>query len=239
MVNYVIFGAGRVGVNMTRYLTFLGHGVSLISHAEAKTDPDACRAKIRAADIVAAAAPDDRLADWRDQWAPDLVGKIAIHFSGAARIDGVYAFHPLYSFPPDAVAPETMKQIAFACPREGPAFGDVFPGAENPHFKISDEDRARYHALAVLSGNFAAYLWNETAKEISAFSGLPPETVMGGYLASIIDRFVESPEASLTGPVARRDAKTVAANLEALAATPKLRGLYESFLEAAWPDYRP
>ncbi len=237
MARYAIFGAGRVGVNMTRYLTDLGHQASLISHSEAVSDADGCRGEIRAADIVAAAVPDDALAGWRDQWARDLGGKAAIHFSGAARIEGVYAFHPLYSFPQTVVPAATMKQVAFACPKGGPSFGDIFPGAENPNFEIADKDRARYHALAVLSGNFAAYLWNETAKELSEFSGLKPETVMGGYLSSIIDRFLESPEGSLTGPVARKDEKTVAANLDALSSTPKLRGLYEAFLKAAWPDY--
>ncbi len=237
MANYVIFGAGRVGVSMSSYLRFLDHRVSLISHSEAKADADACIKEIEAADIVAAAVPDGRIAEWRDQWTPNLSKKVVIHFSGAARIDDVFPFHPLYSFPPAEVEPATMQQITFACPERGPAFGEVFPGATNPNFKIADEDRARYHALAVLSGNFAAYLWNETANEISAFSGLKPEAVMGGYLSSIIDRFLESPKASLTGPVARRDAETVEANLDALAATPKLKNLYKAFLNAAWPDY--
>lgn len=237
MANYVIFGAGRVGVNLSGYLTDLGHQVALISHDEAKSNPERCRKRVADADIVAAAIPDDAIADWRDQWIGDLGGKIAIHFSGAARVEGVAAFHPLYSFPPQKVQPAKLEKIAFACPKCGPAFADVFPGAPNPHFEIADADRARYHALAVLSGNFAAYLWNETSKELAQFTGLDPEVVMGGYLASIIDRFLESPSASLTGPVARRDANTVAANLDALSAQPNLKRLYEAFVNEAWSDY--
>ena len=170
-------------------------------------------------------------------WANDLAGKTVIHFSGATRVEGVAAFHPLYSFPPHAVESATLENVAFACPKGGPAFEDVFPGAPNPHFEIADEDRARYHALAVLSGNFAAYLWNETAQEIASLSGLPPEDIMAGYLRSVIDRFVEAPEGSLTGPVARKDEETVATNLEALGYNPKLKELYQAFLNAAWPDY--
>ena len=238
MANYVIFGAGRVGGNMAHYLEALGHDVSLISHAMAKSDGDVCRRAIAAADIVGAAVPDDHIANWRDEWADAIGNKTAIHFSGAARIAGMYAFHPLYSFPPGRVSPDVMKTIAFACPSDGADFKDVFANAPNPHFKIADEDRARYHALAVLSGNFAAYLWNETAKELAQFSGLAPETIMGGYLSSVVDRFLESPTDSLTGPVARRDMKTVEANMEALAASPKLQQLYRAFIDAAWPDYQ-
>ena len=237
MANYVIFGAGRVGGNMTRYLESLGHQVSLISHAMARSDTDACRAAITEADIVAAAVPDDRIADWREQWRDAIGDKTAIHFSGATRVAGMCAFHPLYSFPPGAVDVDVMRTIAFACPKDGPAFKGVFPDAPNPNFQISDEDRARYHAFAVLSGNFAAYLWNETANELAQFSGLAPETIMGGYLTSVVDRFLESPTDSLTGPVARRDAKTVEANLSALGASPKLQRLYRAFIDAAWPEY--
>ncbi len=237
MANYVIFGAGRVGQNMSGYLTYLGHHCVLISHHEAKSDPDRCRKAVADAEFVAAAIPDDAIAAWCDHWIDELHGKIVIHFSGAARVDGVAAFHPLYSFPPHKVDAAKLEQIAFACPQGGPAFGEVFPGAPNPHFEIADADRARYHALAVLSGNFVAFLWNETAKELAQFTGLEPEVVMGGYLASVIDRFRESPAASLTGPVARKDAKTVAANLDALTEKPALKRLYEAFLKEAWSDY--
>lgn len=237
MANYVLFGAGRVGVNMSAYLTDLGHRSALISHNEAKTNPDQCREKMAGADIIAAAIPDDAIAHWRAQWADELRGAVVIHFSGAAQIDGVAAFHPLYSFPPRRVNSETMQTITFACPQGGPAFCDVFPGAPNPHFEIADSDRARYHALAVLSGNFSAFLWNETMKELAQFPGLDAEAAMSRYLTSIIERFAEAPTGSLTGPVARKDARTVEANINALAENPKLKALYTAFLKAAWTDY--
>ena len=215
----------------------LGHSVALIAHAEARENPDACRKKIAAADIVAAAVPDGAIETWRDCWLESLTAKTVIHFSGAIRVDGMFAFHPLYSFPPHAVDPEDLEGAAFAGPKNGPSFEEVFPGAPNPHFRIADEDRARYHALAVLSGNFAAYLWNETASEIGKQSGLRPDAIMAPYLGSIVDRFLETPEGSLTGPIARKDENTVAANLNALVGSPKLKSLYEAFLRSAWSDY--
>jgi len=236
-MKYAIFGAGRVGVNIAAYLKHLGHDVSLISHDAARTQADACRRKISDADIVASAVPDGKIKAWRNQWAADIDGKIAIHFSGAADIDGMFAFHPLYSFPPHDVDSLLLKTVAFACPRGGPSFQEVFPGATNPHFEIHAHERARYHALAVLSGNFAAHLWNATAPAITKQSGLEPEAILGPYLQSVVDRFMESPKGSLTGPVARKDKDTVAANLKALETAPELKTLYDAFLRAAWPDY--
>ena len=66
-MKYAIFGAGRVGVNISRYLSHLGHHAALISHDDATSDIDGCRQKIAVADIVAAAVPDGKIADWRDR----------------------------------------------------------------------------------------------------------------------------------------------------------------------------
>lgn len=112
----------------------------------------------------------------------------------------------------------------------------ILPGAENPEFVIADQDRAYYHALAVLSGNFAAHMWNETAKRFASRFDVAPETVIASYLSGVVDRFVENPKNSMTGPIARRDQETVRANLEALADDPQLYALYRAFLKSAWPD---
>lgn len=237
MASYVIFGAGRVGVSMASYLEHLGHSVSLISREQAEQHKPECERLVAQADIIAAAIPDDKLDAWREAWRAKIDGKTAIHFSGAVSIDGMHSFHPLYSFPRLALPVPKMKEIAFACPVGGPSFNDIFPQAPNPYFEIAAEDRARYHALAVLSGNLASYIWNETANEFSALTNTPPDKILQSYLGSIADRFIESPTSSLTGPIARQDRHTVEKNLEGLAANPKLKGLYQAFLDAAWPDY--
>lgn len=234
---YVIFGGGRVGRNMSSYLRHLGHQATIVTRAEAETAPADCRALIAHADVIAAAIPDDRLADWERTWRATLAGRQAIHFSGALSIHGLRSYHPLYSFPRTELAPMTMRSIAFIRQEGAPPFSEIVPGATNPDFVIADKDRAYYHALAVLSGNFAAFVWNETAKGFAARLQIPPEAMLASYFSGLVDRFRESPFDSLTGPVARRDRSTVERNLEALAAEPKLAELYRAFLGAAWPDY--
>ena len=237
MTSYVIFGCGRVGSNMAAYLRHLGHEVRLLSRDEANSDRAGCAEAIAEANIIAAAIPDDKLPAWRDEWQDEIGGKTAVHFSGAVSIDGGFGFHPLYSFPASPLSIEAMKEMAFACPLNGPRFAEIFPKAPNPHFEIADKDRARYHALAVLSGNLASFVWNETAKEIAGFTGMAPEKIMASYLGSILDGFVENPTSSLTGPIARHDKITVEKNLASLKGDPKLKRLYEAFLAAAWPDF--
>jgi predicted short-subunit dehydrogenase-like oxidoreductase (DUF2520 family) len=101
---------------------------------------------------------------------------------------------------------------------------------------LRNEDRAFYHALAVVSGNFAAHLWNEAAAAFAARITPNAGDILSDYFGSVVARFRESPTASLTGPVARRDGATVKANLDALAAEPRLQSLYRAFLDSAWPD---
>lgn len=237
MQRYVIFGAGRVGVNMAAYLERFGHQVHLLSRRKAETERSFCEDLIHEATIIAAAIPDDKLSAWREDWRAELTHKRVIHFSGALTIDGVSGFHPLYSFPRSKLSFEKLKTIAFACPAGGPSFEEIFPGAPNPHFKISDKDRPRYHALAVLTGNLAGYVWNETAKEFADLSGLPPQKILGSYLESVVDRFVENPTSSLTGPVARHDEITVRKNQESLSDKENLKSLYKAFVKAAWPEF--
>lgn len=227
----VIFGPGRVGKSFCAYAQSLGAEAALLSRA------DSAASAVARADLVAAAIPDDLLTSWFDQWRAALVGKRAIHFSGARVIAGLPGYHPLYSFPAAPLSPPEFARIALAREPGAMPFADILPGAHNPEFVVRDEDRAFYHALAVVSGNFAAHLWNETAAAFAARLGAGAGAAMGAYLDSVVARFRENPLASLTGPVARRDAATVRANLDALSREPRLLALYQAFLESAWPDW--
>ena len=231
----LIFGAGRVGASLARYASHLGHEVFLVRRETARSDRAGVRALLGKADLIAAAVPDGAIAGWREEWAGEIGERVAIHFSGALAITGMRSYHPLYSFPTEPLSPATMSRVAIAREEGAPPFSSTLPGAANPEFVVRAADRPYYHALAVLSGNFAAHVWNETAKGFAARFGLPAEEILGSYLAGVVDRFRESPFDSLTGPIARRDAQTVDANLAALARDPRLKALYQAFLDSAWP----
>ena len=236
-MRYVIFGVGRAGVSMAAYLRQLGHEVETITRIEAQESHAHCHGLISHSDVVIAAIPDSALQPWFENWRDAIGERPAVHLSGAVTVSGMSSFHPLYSFPKATIDMVIMARIPFACSEQGPDFTKIFPGAQNPHFLLSDEDRAHYHALAVLSGNLSAFLWNKTAEPFEKMSGMPAQEIMGVYLQSLVDRFLEVPTESLTGPVARRDANTVQKNLDALKSQAELRQLYQAFLETAWPEY--
>jgi len=228
----VIFGPGRVGRSLAAFAASLGHEAALLGRKDAAQ----ASAAIAGADVVAAALPDDALEAWFAEHRDRLAGKRALHFSGARVIEGLPGYHPLYSFPATPLDPRVFSTIAIARAPDAAPFSAIVPGADNPEFTVAAADRAFYHALAVVSGNFAAHLWNETAIAFEARLGPAAGAALAAYFESLVDRFRESPTASLTGPVARRDRETVAANLEALGGAPRLRALYEAFLKSAWPD---
>jgi hypothetical protein len=230
----VIFGPGRVGTSIAAYAASLGHDVLVLARADA----DRAGNEVARADVAAAAIPDDALDGWLETWRDQLAGKRAFHLSGARVIEGLPGYHPLYSFPKTPLAPAQFGAIAIAREPGAAPFAEIIPGANNPEFEVAPADRAFYHALAVVSGNFAAHLWNETAAAFAERLGPKGGEIFSAYFVSLVDRFRESPLASMTGPVARRDAGTVAANLKALEGSPRLYALYQSFLESAWPGRR-
>lgn len=229
----LIFGAGRLGSNFAAYASHLGHEASLVGRLTPESD---IRAAIERADLIAAAIPDGVIADWRKRWRGELKEKTAVHFSGALIVDGMRSYHPLYSFPKTLIGPQAWRAIAIIREEGAPEFSSLLPGAANPEFVIRAADRPYYHAIAVLTGNFAAHIWNEAAASFAARLGVPPETLLGPYLEGVVERFRESPNDSMTGPLARRDPCTIAANLAALEGEPRLKALYEAFLASAWPD---
>ncbi len=233
-----VFGTGRVGTSFAHYARHLGADVAPISHEQADKHVSAVSAILATVDIVAAAIPDGVLASWFSAWKPAIGERPAIHFSGALTIPGMRGYHFLYSFPKTPLPADTMAKIAIARDAGSAPFAAIFPGATNPEFEVKAEDRAFYHALAVISGNFAAHVWNETARAFATRFPAAPQAALAFYLAGVVDRFRENPQNSMTGPIARRDPATVAANLAALEADPRLGALYRSFLESAWPDYQ-
>jgi len=233
----IIFGTGRVGHNMKDYFKSLDHNVISISHGRWQDNKDDVLSTFQNADIIALAVPDDKIATLYETLRPKLNGATVIHFSGAQSYDSILGYHPLYSFPAKSVAIKTLASIAFAREKNTPPFAKIIPGIKNPEIAISKEDRALYHALAVLSGNFSAHLWNKSASLFEDHFKSPAAPIFKLYFQSLIDRFEESPRDSLTGPLARKDRLSVANNLQALNNHPELTLLYRAFLTSAWPDH--
>jgi len=228
-----IVGPGRVGTALARALS--DAGVDVDGPVGRGGRPAGCDAIVlcvpdgeieAAAELVTAAAP--------------FVG----HTSGATPLSalahaGVPAFglHPLQSFAHPgvrfagagaAVSGTTPEALAFAT-------GLAERLGMRP-FEIDDDGRAAYHAAASVASNFLVTL-QAAAEAIAAGAGLDREEARA-LLAPLVRQTVENvaelgPEAALTGPIARGDGATVAAQRAAVEETaPELLDLFDELVRA-------
>ncbi|MBI1393014.1 MAG: DUF2520 domain-containing protein [Alphaproteobacteria bacterium] len=234
-MQHLIIGAGRVGRSIGAYARSLGCDVGFATRNDMSNRLEEVRAKAARADAIAIATPDDAIAKALDLIGKPARSKMLVHFAGGRLVEGVACLHPLYSFPPEPLEAATLARIPFAIDPGGPRMSDFIPGAPNSCFVVAQKDRAAYHAIAVLTANFAAHIWNESAAVFAARFPDAPEDALALLLEGCVERFREAPTRSMTGPVARSDRVTVAANLRALADAPRLEALYRAFLASAWP----
>jgi predicted short-subunit dehydrogenase-like oxidoreductase (DUF2520 family) len=85
--------------------------------------------------------------------------------------------------------------------------------------RVRDDQRARYHAGAVIAGNLATALLQLGIEQLQQ-AGVDVDVArvsLARVLASTAERSIERPlDEALTGPVARHDADTLAAHLAAI-----------------------
>jgi predicted short-subunit dehydrogenase-like oxidoreductase (DUF2520 family) len=229
-----VIGAGRLGTALASALGDAGYPtegparrgeVPAGCHALLLCVPDAEIAP--AARAVAGAAP--------------FVG----HTSGATPLTAMapaeaalFGLHPLQSFTGEesleafrragcAIAGTSADALALA--------GRLAEDLGMTAFEIDDDGRAAYHAAASVASNFVVTV-EAAAERIAAGAGLqPPEA--RALLAPLVRRTVHNwaelgPERALTGPVARGDDETVAAQRAAVEeAAPELLALFDELVE--------
>lgn len=230
-----VVGAGRLGTALTEALRGAGHEV----------DGPVGRGTVPAGEVILLCVPDGAIREAAETvaGAASFVG----HTSGATPLSTLepaahrgaetFGLHPLQSF--------SGAGGSFA--GTGCAIAGSSPGAESVArrlavslgmrpFAISDDGRAAYHAAASIASNFLVTV-EHAAERVAAGAGLEPSEARD-LLAPLVRTTVENwalqgPEEALTGPVARGDAGTVAAQRAAVAATdPELLDLFDVLTEA-------
>lgn len=224
---YLLVGGGRLARHLDRYLDLLG----IARTGWVREDgPEELARRAADARAVLLLVPDDAIEPFVAEHDDRLGSAPRVHFSGTRRVPGVAGCHPLGSFGPVLLPESVYRSIHFVTDPDGPGFAELFPDLENPHSEIPAGARVRYHAAAVLSGNFTAMLWRRAARTFEEL-GLP-ESAWTTYLETVAHNVRADVEASVTGPVVRGDAGTIAAHLEELGADP-WADVYRAFLETA------
>lgn len=229
---YTIIGDGRMARHFAHYLSLLNIPYEQWSR---RRDP----AFIELPQVLARSKrlllliSDDAIADFVEQHVKNLHREPAltvIHFSGSLVMPGVVGAHPLMTFADILYDKNTYQHIAWMLDDNQMDFTERFPGLPNASFYIPAQDKAYYHALCVLSGNFTAMLWQKTFAEFARRWQVPNAAVQP-YLKQITQNLCTDAKQALTGPLVRGDMQTIARNQAALQGD-AFADVYSAFVEA-------
>jgi predicted short-subunit dehydrogenase-like oxidoreductase (DUF2520 family) len=239
-MNVLIIGRGRVGSALRRCLDSGGqHRVTVKGR---RVQPSA----VRSAEVIVLAVPDDAIRSVAAAIAPNLgAGACVLHCAGARGTEELAAchergasvgvMHPLVSFPSKRISP-SLGGTTFAIhgSRKAVAASRQIAAACGARAVAARTGHPAYHAAAALTANGAAALAFVSVRVLAhlGFERRAAERAIGGLLQSVGDNVqrLGVPE-SLTGPIARGDAATVAAHRKALRAIGRdALGAYDAVL---------
>ena len=243
-----VVGAGRLGTALARALLGCGYEVrALVSGSASHARRAAKRAgvealalgageleRLPAAGLLFITTPDDVIEEVAGRLAalPALESRVVLHASGAlssevlaplrARGLSVGSMHPLASVSLPAAGAESLRR-AFYCVegdvRAARAARRLVRDLGGEAFTIRPEDKALYHAAAVMSAGHVVALF-DVALDTLRRCGLRERRarqILLPLLRSVADNLAHhTPARALTGSFARADVETVRRHLRAL-----------------------
>jgi predicted short-subunit dehydrogenase-like oxidoreductase (DUF2520 family) len=226
LTRLAIVGAGRLGTTLAAALSEAGYPVD---------GPLGRGADGAGAHAVLLCVPDAEIPTAAELVAPEaLVG----HCAGATGLAALgpreaFSLHPLMTVTGAgdsfrgagaAVAGSTPRALRLACELAGALGMEAV--------EVADGDRAAYHAAASIASNFLVTL-EAAAERLAAEVGVERRLLAPLVRASVENWVTLGPDGALTGPVARGDVATVAAQRQAVAErVPDLLPLFDAMCDA-------
>lgn len=219
----LLIGSGKLAHHLNHWFHLYNKSNSLLTW-DRHQDPHALRRNISVASHVWLAISDSALVPFYEKY---LAGHetTVVHFSGALHDERLISAHPLMSFTNELYPDDFYKKIQFAL-TGAKDLKTALPHFENSFFSLRPSDKALYHALCVLAGNFPQMLWNEVYNYAQSLQ--IPAAALDIYIQKITQNFIDLKTQALTGPFIRNDQKTIEKNVEALKGT-LLQNIYQSF----------
>lgn len=225
---YLIVGSGRAAMHLKHYFGL--KGIPFINWNRKQHQLPELKKAFAGVSVALLLLKDSAIEEFRNEHLKEFKGAV-VHFSGSLAVDGIESFHPLMTFGPSLYDLDFYEKIHFAVSSKE-KFHKLFPQLKNPVFELKADNKAFYHALCVMSGNFPQILWRDCLQAFHAL-GVPNEAVFL-YLHKNLENFEANPGQSLTGPLARGDVGTIKKNINAL--PEGLRSLYQAFVRFYLPD---
>jgi predicted short-subunit dehydrogenase-like oxidoreductase (DUF2520 family) len=219
-----VVGPGRLGTALAAALRDAGVAVD---------GPLGRGATASSADVVLLAVPDAEIANAAAAIAP---GRLVGHCSGATTLAPLHAHAEAFSLHPLMTVTAAGADFAGATAAVAGSTPHALATAETlaralglRPIAIADADRPAYHAAASIASNFLVTL--EWAAE--RVGGLDRAALAPLVRATVENWAAQGAHDALTGPIARGDDETVAAQRAAVAQrTPDLTDLFDSLAAA-------
>lgn len=204
-----VIGPGRAGLSVSRSLGRAGW----------RTEPalgrnDEIEGAAAGVDLLLIATPDAAIAEVAAAVEP-VAGTVVAHLAGSLGLDVLGTRHPrraaLHPLRPIAT-PDTDLAGAWWAVAGDALAARVVADLSGRVVAVADEDRAAYHAAAVIASNHLVGLLG-SVERVAASVGLPFEAFLDLVRATVDNVAVLGPAAALTGPVRRGDWATVERHL--------------------------
>jgi predicted short-subunit dehydrogenase-like oxidoreductase (DUF2520 family) len=231
-VRIALVGAGRLGVALAK--AFKDAGLEVVADS-----PLGRGARASNAEVVLLCVPDQSIAEAARAVAP---GRLVGHCSGASTLAPLspheaFSIHPLMTVPPPDGAPADAF-VGAACAVAGSTerarrVAEALARRIAMHpFDVADEDRDVYHAAASMASNYLTTL-EGAAEELGARVGLQRVHLLPLVRAAVESWARLGARRALTGPIARGDESTVAAQRAGVARrAPELLPLWDALATA-------
>jgi len=217
-----VVGGGRAGSSLALALRGVGWPVEVIGR-----DGDVVGAA-HGVDLLVLAVPDGAIASVARTVSP-VASTVVAHLAGSLGLDVLAphartaALHPLVALPNTDVGAARLAAGAWFALAGDPIVARVVDALGGSSFTVADDDRAAYHAAAVIASNHLVALLDQVAAV--APRGVPFDAYLDLVRATVDNVSELGPVDALTGPAARGDDATIERHLAALA--PEERALYE------------
>lgn len=252
-LDVVVAGPGRAGTALADALALAGHRIVVVVSRSGNDAGSGAPAigwsdPLPSCDLVLLTVPDRALTAAVTTIAPNLPdGATVVHCSGITPLSvlgplataghPIGALHPLASMPTGAGA-DAVRGAGMAVAGSDEAtiglLETVARSMSGEPFRIEDDQRAAYHGVASMVANHMTAVLG-AAEEVADGAGLPFDRY--ALLAEGAARLAfgaGGPAAALTGPIARGDEGTVAAQRAAVeAAAPEVLPLFDALNDAS------
>ncbi len=240
MTRIILAGPGRAGTAVALAMLEAGHTVTgvLARRPDAATAAAALLgtvslpwdAPLPEADLMMVAVRDDAIEEAAARIAPYAGAvKSAMHLSGLATVSAlgplesvgltVGSFHPLQTLPTPEAGAARIPGAWIAVTTDDPATRGRLHGLALSlgalPFDLDDGAKPIYHAAASAAANFTLAALT-MAEGLFSAAGVPLAAAEPLVTAIVANAFELGPSSALTGPVARGDVGTVAAQLAAV-----------------------